>query len=1003
MKRRPRARYRRTLPRSHQKLLALRYWVFAILVTVLWTPLAFADDFADEAELHFELGAEAYKAGDFRGAVEHFSISNRLSPNANVTHNIARAYDKLGRYPEAYRNYQQALISVTQADAKLQIEQALLALEEWVVTIDVETVPAGATIYVDRVELGSRGEAPRRFGLAPGTYRIIARKAGFRQAEIQLEPLNAGQSKAVVLDLLPLLGRIAVSGANVQGATVSVDVNGLPRQCSAPCTLDVPPGMTVIAVTRPGFRSVETVVDVLPEHTHKVVTKLEPSTGIVSVEADETGALVEVDDRATGFTPALLRLPVGKHKVRVTYPGSDPVERELEVSEEAPQRLSLALTRSDQVVAASRRMERAEDAPSSVTVIPGEEIRLFSYPTVAEALRGSPGVFQWDDRAYPGVGIRGQGRLGSYGNRVLVLQDDHAMNDSWAGSSYPGYQLRTDLASVERIEVVRGPGSVLYGTNAFAGVINVVTRDAAEKTTSEVGVGVAQEGVGRLRARQDVRIGPETAFWAGVGLAKSAGNSYVLDVPGGQLTTDPAADAMEGGTAEAHFQHKALSVVAMTTTEEKAVPHGYFETIVGDPRSRQRDTRGYMEVRLEPKLGPRLTSLSRISGDAYLYKGAFPRAPGDDGGVEYDTFEGYWIGAEQRVRYAATDQLAVTLGGLGQFHPTADQLVVDDNHPADDGPWLDERRQVYVGAGYGMLDFVLPRLRISAGVRFDAYGTSPRECGTTCSGTFGSSWNPRTAAVIKPYEAGTSKLVLGKAFRAPSTYELFYNDGTTQEASPELGPEEVWALDLEHLHRFSKAWQGGVSFYLTRTTGIIVGEGEATEADPLHYVNSTAPLATTGAELRLRREWAQGWMFEVSYSLQLAAYLSSEDLGALLTFDKSPLYRDVANVPGHMAAVKGAVPILRKALTLGTRLTFESGRSTHQEAVSSEQAQSQSGAYFVWDIVLRGEEKNMGLTYAFGVYNAFDSKYALPVGEDVPTDTFPGQGRTFMGDLGLKF
>src|SRR6187549_2476259 len=186
----------------------MKLWVLALILGLgLTTSVAHADDFADEAELHFELGAEAYKAGDYRGAVEHFSISNRLSPNGNVTHNIARAYDRLGRYPEAYRYYQLALASATQADAKLQIQQALLALEEWVVTIDVATQPAGATIYVDRVELGSRGEAPRRFGLAPGTYRIIARKAGFRQAEVQLEALTAGQSKSVALDLLPLLGR----------------------------------------------------------------------------------------------------------------------------------------------------------------------------------------------------------------------------------------------------------------------------------------------------------------------------------------------------------------------------------------------------------------------------------------------------------------------------------------------------------------------------------------------------------------------------------------------------------------------------------------------------------------------------------------------------------------------------------------------------------------------------------------------------------------------------
>jgi len=978
-----------------------RTWVLLVCCVLTLMPARLrAEDSADEAELHFELGAEAYQAGDFRAAVEHFLTSNRLSPNANVTHNIARAYERLSRYPEAYRYYQQALVSATRPEAKEQIQQALLALEEWVVTIDVATEPTSATIYVDRVELGARGEAPRRFGLAPGKYRIIAKKAGYRPAEVDLEPLAAGDARSVHLRLEPLLGKVAVSGANVDGATVSAEVPDGRRECTAPCVLALPPGMTVIVVTRPGHRPMETVVDVQPERTHRVVTRLEPSTGIVSVEADEIGALVEVDDHAAGYTPALLRLPVGSHTVRVSYPGSEAIERELEVTEDAPVRLSLAFTRKSEVTAASRRAERPEDAPSSVTVISGEEIRLFSYPNVAEALRGSPGVYQWDDRAYPGIGVRGQGVLGSYGNRTLILQDDHAMNDSWAGSSFPGYHLRTDLSSVERIEVVRGPGSVLYGTNAFAGVINVVTRDVGDDTATEVGVNVAQEGVGRLRARQDVRIGPETALWAGVGLAKSAGNSYVLEDGGAQIITPPSSDALEAGTAEMHLQHKALTVVTMATTEEKAVPHGYFETIVADPRSRQRDTRGYVEVRLEPELGPRVSSLSLISGDTYIYRGAFPRPDA----VEVDSFDGYWLSAEQRVRYAFTDELSLTGGGVGQFHIAADQ-VVEGTDP------FEQRRHVYVGAGYGVLDFVLPKLRISAGVRFDAYGTTARNgCSEDCQGTFGSSWNPRTSAIFRPYEAGTSKIIFGKAFRAPSTYELFYNDGgVTQLPSPNLGPEEVWSLDVEHLHRFDRFWEASVSLYLTRSTGLIITEtlldndGDGTTAPPVMYANSSAPLATKGAEVRLRREWGQGWMFEVSYSLQLAAYLLDEDLGSLLKFESSPLYRDVANVPTHMAALKGAVPILKKALTLGTRLTFETARFTWQESVYEREPQSQTSPYFIWDLVLRGEERQMGLTYALGVYNAFDSQYVVPVGSEVPGGTFAGQGRTFMADLGLRF
>src|SRR5664279_50127 len=83
--------------------------LLVIAFTLLCARVAFADGQADEADLHFQIGAEAYKKGDFTGALEHFLTSNRLVPNRNVMFNIARAYEQLAHYPEAYRYYVDAL------------------------------------------------------------------------------------------------------------------------------------------------------------------------------------------------------------------------------------------------------------------------------------------------------------------------------------------------------------------------------------------------------------------------------------------------------------------------------------------------------------------------------------------------------------------------------------------------------------------------------------------------------------------------------------------------------------------------------------------------------------------------------------------------------------------------------------------------------------------------------------------------------------------------------
>src|SRR4051794_1142725 len=128
-----------------------RFWRRALVTACLGASLsgvAHADDLADETDLQFRIGAERYTASDFRGALEHFLASNRLVPNRNVVFNIARSYEKLEQYPEAYRYYTSALSTETDAPMRERIAQALARIESHVAVLDIQTVPPGATLYV---------------------------------------------------------------------------------------------------------------------------------------------------------------------------------------------------------------------------------------------------------------------------------------------------------------------------------------------------------------------------------------------------------------------------------------------------------------------------------------------------------------------------------------------------------------------------------------------------------------------------------------------------------------------------------------------------------------------------------------------------------------------------------------------------------------------------------------------------------------------------------------
>ncbi len=958
-----------------------RWMVCLSLLCAVFDPaLAHANGVADEADLKFYLGAEAYQRGDYRGALEHFLASNRLVPNRNVVYNVARCYEELKQYPEAYRYFTLALQSETSPAARERIERALSQLRLKVVVLQVSTEPPGATVFVDRRDLGSRGSAPVALGLKPGTYSLLAELAGHHPARVEVPALKAGESRSVGLTLQPILGDVAIEDAT-PGALVRADDVKQGKGCVVPCSLKLPEGRHTLFFERAGYHPAQQDVEVRAERRARVRAQLVALTGSLLVSTDEPGALVEVDDKPRGFTPLVLSLPVGKRRLRLSLAGYRTIEREVMVSHTRELRVDLALTLTEEVTAASRSTEAVDQAPSSVTIIPRRELTALGYPTIAEALRGVPGVYSWNDRTYQAVGFRGLGRLGSYGNRVLVLVDGHPLNDDWLGSSYVGYDARTSLDDVERIEVVRGPGSVLYGTSAFSGVINLVTRRARERG-SEVAISTAEGGVARGRVRANVPLGPHSALWASAAIGRSSGRNFFF--PELQQSSR-GADGFEVGTLEGRFHHGWFSAGWYLQTHHKNLPTGEYETILADPRTAQSDTRASLELKAEPGLGP-LRTMTRLHANHYRFHGGYAREPGA-GGLERDTFRGSWVGLEERLELQAAPGLKLTLGGEGQLHFQIETRAVDertvllrDSHPHQ------------VGAAYALVD-VSPseRLHLSAGARLDAYST------------FGSSLNPRIAIVAKPYAEGNTKLMVGKAFRAPSVYELYYNDGgITQVASPDIEPESVYSAELEHTHRLSPTVTATGAVFANLVKDLVLTSGSGSAPDPLSYVNSQAPIATVGAELGLKRDWRQGYMLALSYSFQRSRFLADGALSSLLALKQSPDFRRVANSPGHLASLKGALPLLGRTLTLASRLSVESGRYDRNEQSGGE-AQLETDAFAVWDVVLTGREERHRFSWAAGVYNAFDWRYALPVSAEFPQRTIAQDGRTFALSTELAF
>ncbi|HTH10691.1 MAG TPA: Plug domain-containing protein, partial [Acidovorax sp.] len=123
-----------------------------------------------------------------------------------------------------------------------------------------------------------------------------------------------------------------------------------------------------------------------------------------------------------------------------------------------------------EVTTASRYTQTALEAPAMVSVVTAEDILLFGYRTLAEVLAGMRGLYVSYDRSYHYLGNRGFATPGDYNTRVLLLVNGVRFNDNLYDQASIGTDFPLDLDLIDRVEFVPGPGSAVYGANAFFGV-----------------------------------------------------------------------------------------------------------------------------------------------------------------------------------------------------------------------------------------------------------------------------------------------------------------------------------------------------------------------------------------------------------------------------------------------------------------------------------------------------------------------------------------------------
>lgn len=623
---------------------------------------------------------------------------------------------------------------------------------------------------------------------------------------------------------------------------------------------------------------------------------------------------------------------------------------------------------SGRVFGASERIQPVTEAPASVSFITAEEIAKYGYRTLADILRGVRGMYVSDDRNFSLLGMRGFGKPGDYNSRILLLVNGHRVNDNVFGQAEIGAEFGIDPAMFERVEIIRGPASSLYGDSAFFAVVNVITKSGA----SLGGGTLALEG-GTLGTRL-ARASTGHRFANGVDVAvsgtfeESAGMERIyfpaFDTP---ETNNGVAEGLDGervGQFYGQVSAKNLTFTGAYGRRQRDVPTASFGTLFNAQQSSEQTTDRHTLADLEYRWSfghSRLTA--RASFDQFSYDGTYPfgRAGSVPTLVATNTVVGARWSAGARLTRPLPGRQTLTLGAEFIDNVRQDQLIRYSD-PAR--PGLDSARSSMQHALYAQDEVRLARwLIVNGGLRYDRYEDFVRV-------------TPRAALIAMPSSDQSFKYLYGRAFRAPNAYELtsFYFGERTYE----LGPETIDTHELVW-ERYTNDWlRTAVSAYWYQADGLITLTDDPSAALAGTTFVNEGHVSAHGLELEAQMRLKGQLHGLMSYALQDVKDL---DTGAALV-----------NSPRQMAKFRMSAPFPTAASSLSLEALFLGSRKT----IMGEKLDSAVTANLTMIHPVSRSVEVVG-----SIRNLLNELYADPVSDAHVQDSIPQNGRTLR--IGLRW
>ncbi len=451
-----------------------------------------------------------------------------------------------------------------------------------------------------------------------------------------------------------------------------------------------------------------------------------------------------------------------------------------ELFEKAAARLQLIPT----VTVASRRTQLLWESPSAVTVFTRKDIRNSGAVELADLLRRVPGFDVYQVKpGFPVVGARSMTTAGN--NLILLLVDGREAVYEFTGFAFWNV-LSIDMEEIERIEVIRGPGSALYGANAFAAVVSITTVADRQVGGTDIYTGAGETGqyhlFGRYRDAFNLGVG-DLSFSVGLGLKGRVSPSDVRDDM-----------AMENFRTHGYLRYQKGRQFDLSLHTGVSSGNGLFYVEIGDQRLTEALnfwTMGKAKFLFGEMATLKLQLYHAFTGGTFFYRTRFSAYDIWIADAPENTMLSNTVDGMVQFDWQITDNVLLISGGNLRFTNVGWEKVFLSRY-------VEWRGGAFLHVQWSPWDV----LQMTGGMRIDL---------NTLTET---AFSPRATAIYRPWKNHCFRLGYGVAFRKPSSYETNahmtiedYNPATpeiVEKMKTQFGNE---SLKNENVQSFEVGWR----------------------------------------------------------------------------------------------------------------------------------------------------------------------------------------------------